>query len=59
MEFLTVEDAWGVFEAVLFPEAYQQFGHLSEPGKVRLFLGAVQSEQGDIALVIERVAPVA
>lgn len=58
MEFLTVEDAWGVFEAVLFPEAYQQCGHLSEPGKVRVFMGAVQSEQGDIALVIDRVAPV-
>jgi DNA polymerase III alpha subunit len=56
MKFLTVEDAWGVFEAVLFSEAYQRFGHLTEPGGTRLYIGVVRSEHGDAALVVERIA---
>ena len=28
MKFLTLEDGGGVYEAVMFPEAYQSFGHL-------------------------------
>lgn len=55
MKFLTVEDAWGVFEAVLFSEAYQRFGHLTEPGGTRLYIGVVRSEHGDTALVVERI----
>lgn len=55
MKFLTVEDAWGVFEAVLFPEAYQRFGPLAEPGGTRLYLGTVRSEHGDAVLEVARI----
>jgi len=58
MKFLTVEDAWGVFEAVLFPEAYQRFGPLAEPGGTRLYLGAVRSEHGDAVLEVARIVRV-
>lgn len=55
MKFLTVEDAWGVFETVLFPEAYQRSGHLAETGATRRFMGIVRSEHGDPVLILERI----
>ena len=55
MKFLTVEDAWGVFEAVLFPETYRRFGHLAEPGCTHLYIGVVRSEHDDAVLEVARI----
>ena len=56
MKFITLEDAWGVCEAVLFPEAYQRFGVLTQPGMTRQCDGIVRCEHGDAALIIDHIA---
>lgn len=57
MKFITIEDAWGVFEAVLFPDIYQRYGYLTELGAVREYHGTIQQEQGDIMLIINTIKP--
>ncbi len=53
MKFLTLEDFFGVYEAVLFPAAYQRHGHLlSGAGAYRL-TGQVQNEDGVHTLSVE------
>ena len=56
MKFLTLEDMWGVFEAVLFPECYRRYGHLPTPGRALLCNGNVQCEHNAPTLVVESVA---
>ena len=46
MKFLTFEDLAGVFEAVLFPAAYNRFGHLLTCHGPYIVVGIVQSEYG-------------
>ena len=55
MKFLTLEDAWGVFEAVLFPRAYQRYGHLAAPGRIVACTGMVQCEHNAAVLVVEKI----
>ena len=56
MKFLTLEDVWGVFEAVLFPECYRRYGHLPTPGRALLCNGTVQCEHNASTLVVKSVA---
>jgi len=58
MKFLTLEDPGGVFEAVLFPAAYQRHGHLLTSHGPYLITGEVQEENGCHSLIaghLERV----
>ncbi|MGI6137967.1 MAG: DNA polymerase III subunit alpha [Candidatus Hydrogenedentales bacterium] len=55
MKFLSVEDAWGVFEAVLFSESYRRFGHLTHSGSTCLYIGSVCNKGGDTTVIIERI----
>lgn len=56
MKFLTLEDAWGVFEAVLFPECYRQYGHLPAPGRIVACTGVVQCAHTVATLIVKNVA---
>ena len=58
MKFLTFEDPVGVFEAVLFPKVYQQYGHLLTSHGPYFITGEVQDEDGYNSLIaghVERV----
>jgi len=46
MKFITLEDPAGVFEAVLFPAVYQQFGHLLTSHGPYFITGEIQDENG-------------
>lgn len=52
MKFLTLEDGGGVYEAVMFPEAYQSFGHLLTTHGPYFVGGEVQDEDGYCALTM-------
>ena len=52
MKFLTLEDGGGVYEAVMFPEAYQSFGHLLQTHGPYFVGGEVQDEDGYCALIL-------
>ena len=52
MKFLTLEDGGGVYEAVMFPEAYQSFGHLLQTHGPYFVAGEVQDEDGYCALIL-------
>lgn len=52
MKFLTCEDPEGVFEAVLFPAAYQQFGHLLTSQGPFFISGDIQEENGYHTLIV-------
>ncbi len=56
MKFLTCEDTAGTFEAVLFPETYQQFGPLLTSLGPYLLTGEVQTEHDAPALLVQQVA---
>ena len=55
MKFMTLEDAQGTFEAVLFSEAYQTYGHLLTTMGPYLVTGQVQNDSGAYALIVEHV----
>ncbi len=52
MKFLTLEDGGGVYEAVMFPEAYQAFGHMLTTHGPYFVGGEVQDEDGYCALTM-------
>jgi len=53
MKFLTLEDVTGVYEAVLFPEAYQRFGHLLTTQGPFFIQGLIQEEQDHLSLIAD------
>jgi DNA-directed DNA polymerase III PolC len=55
MKFLTLEDPAGVFEAVLFPRAYQEYGDLLTSHGPYFITGNVQDENGYCSLIVERL----
>lgn len=55
MMFLTFEDPAGVFEAVLFPRAYQQYGHLLGSNGPYFITGNVQNENGYYSIIVTRL----
>lgn len=58
MKFLTLEDETGLFEAVLFPDAYAKWGDVvSDPG-VYVVEGRVADEFGSLSLETEAVRPI-
>ncbi|MDX9972857.1 MAG: DNA polymerase III subunit alpha [FCB group bacterium] len=55
MKFVTFEDPCGVYEGILFPRAYQAYGHLLDTHGPYLVTGEVQNEDHCCTLVIERI----
>lgn len=56
MKFLTIEDRFGLCEAILFSEAYAQFGHLIRTHGPYIITGKVQSRlPGEANLIAEKV----
>jgi DNA polymerase III alpha subunit len=55
MKFLTLEDPGGTFEAVVFPEPYQQYGRLFTSLGPFLLTGDVRCEHDACALIVHHV----
>jgi DNA polymerase-3 subunit alpha len=56
MKFLTLEDRFGLCEAVLFPETYSKYGHLIRTHGPYIVTGKVQSRlPGEANLIAEKV----
>jgi DNA polymerase III alpha subunit len=56
MKFLTLEDRYGLCEAVMFPKAYSQYGHLVKGYGPYLVKGSVQSRlPGEANLLVEEL----
>jgi len=55
MKFLTLEDAAGLFEAILFPRTYQKYGHLIASHGPYIITGRVQCEDFNTVLIADKV----
>jgi DNA polymerase-3 subunit alpha len=58
MAILTIEDASGAADAVLFANVYQQFGHLFESDQPKFFMGRLDHSRGDPQIVVDRIVPI-
>ncbi len=56
MEFLTLEDETDIYECVLFPEVYAEFGDLLNWEKLFLLRGTVEESFGVYTITIEKLA---
>ena len=55
MSFVSFEDGYGIFETVLFPEAYAELGRIIEDAVVFLLEGIVEREWGALQLVLRNL----
>jgi DNA polymerase-3 subunit alpha len=56
MKFLTLEDRYGLCEAVMFPKVYQQYGHLVKSFGPYRVTGTIQSRlPGESNLLVEKL----
>jgi len=58
MAILTIEDATGATDAVLFANVYQQFGHLFESDQPKFFMGRLDHSRGDAQIIVDRIVPI-
>jgi len=58
MKFVTIEDALGLIEAVLFPDTYQQYGHLLRSHGPFVLTGKVDAEHNSPSLITESITRV-
>jgi len=58
MAILTIEDASGTADAVLFANVYQQFGHLFESDQPKFFMGRMDHSRGDPQVIVDRLVPI-
>ncbi|MFH1852008.1 MAG: DNA polymerase III subunit alpha [Candidatus Neomarinimicrobiota bacterium] len=56
MEFLTLEDETDIYECVLFPEAFREFGDLLNWERLFLVRGKVEEAFGVYTITIEKLA---
>lgn len=57
MKFLTLEDRYGLCEAVMFPKVYSRYGHLVKSHGPYLVTGTVQSRlPGEANLLVEKLS---
>jgi len=56
MEFLTLEDEKGLFEAALFPPAYRRYRHLIEGAGPYFVSGTVEDQYGAISVNVRKVS---
>ncbi len=58
MAILTIEDATGTADAVMFSNVYAQFGHLLECDQPKFFMGRLDHTRGDAQIIIDRLVPI-
>ncbi|MED5428018.1 MAG: OB-fold nucleic acid binding domain-containing protein, partial [Candidatus Neomarinimicrobiota bacterium] len=56
MEFLTLEDETDIYECVLFPETFQEFGDLFHWETLFIIRGMVEESFGVYSVTIEKLA---
>ncbi|MFP4490437.1 MAG: PHP domain-containing protein [Spirochaetaceae bacterium] len=55
MSFVSFEDSYGVFETVLFPEAYARLSGVLERGAVFVLQGKVETDWGALQITVDRL----
>ncbi|MEE9167022.1 MAG: DNA polymerase III subunit alpha [Candidatus Neomarinimicrobiota bacterium] len=55
MQFLSCEDLTGTFECVLFPHAYQQYGHLIRSRGPYMITGKVEDDFGHTPVTVKKL----
>ena len=58
MGILTIEDATGTADAVMFANVYQQFAHLLEDDQPKFFMGRLDHSRGDPQVIVDRLVPI-
>jgi DNA polymerase-3 subunit alpha len=58
MAILTIEDATGTCDCVMFTDTYATYGHQAEAEKVVFVLGSVDLKRGDPQVIIDRMGPI-
>jgi DNA polymerase-3 subunit alpha len=58
MAILTVEDATGLCEAVMFSECFAKFQHLAIGEGVVFVLGRIDLKRGDPQIIVDRLVPI-
>ncbi len=58
MAILTLEDATGTAEAVMFSNVYGSFGHLTDTDMPKFFMGRLDHSRGDAQVILDRVVPI-
>ena len=56
MQFLTLEDETDIYECVLFPKAFKEFGDLLQWEKLFIIRGIVKESFGVCSIMIEKMA---
>ena len=55
---ITVDDAQGSVEVVVFPEPFQQYGHLAEAGHMVLVKGRLEGDDESTRILASEIAPI-
>jgi DNA polymerase-3 subunit alpha len=56
---ITLDDAQGSVEVVVFPEAFKQYGHLAEEGQMVLVKGKLERDDESARLLASEIVPIA
>ena len=56
---ITLDDAQGSVEVVVFPEAFKQYGHLVEEGQMVLVKGRLERDDESTRILASEIAPIA
>ena len=56
---ITLDDAQGSVEVVVFPEAYKQYGHLAGDGQMVLVKGRLERDDESTRILASEIAPIA
>jgi len=59
MQFLTLEDLSGTFEATIFPREYERLGALIGMSRILRVTGLVSNRAGGISLITSDLEPLA
>jgi DNA polymerase-3 subunit alpha len=55
---ITIDDAQGSVEVVVFPEAFKQYGHLAEEGQMVLVKGKLERDDESARMLASEIAPI-
>ena len=58
MEFITLEDETDIYECVMFPDAFTQYGDLLNWEKLLIIHGKVEKAFGVYAITINKIASI-
>ena len=55
---ITIDDAQGSVEVVVFPEPFQQYGHLAQAGQMVLVKGRLEGDDESTRILASEIAPI-